>query len=117
MAAHERPLLGVEGTRLVQDAFGEAELADVMQLGRLPGLDALLGRQAEPVGDSIDQTGDGGVALGQLRIAFLQGPQQDVAALAVGERRPLVFWAYMRWSTSCMAWVTSWLSSGSRIAP
>jgi hypothetical protein len=26
-------------------------------------------------------------------------------------------WAYMRWSTSCIASVTSWLSSGSRMAP
>jgi hypothetical protein len=35
VAAHERPLLHVQGTLLVEDRVGDGDLADIVQLGGL----------------------------------------------------------------------------------
>jgi hypothetical protein len=107
----------MQGAGLVQDLLGNGQLADIMELGRVAKLGTVPVRQAHPLPDRFGKAGHGGVAFGQLGVAFGEGAQQHIAALASGERRALVFWVYMRWSTRRMASTTSWLSWGSRIDP
>ena len=95
-----------------------AELADVMELGCLPQLGLVLARQAHPLPEGFGEAGHGGVALGELWVAFLEGAEQYVAALTV-RGAPLAGFlgADGAGPTRRMASVTSWLSWGSRMAP
>ena len=54
-----------------------------MELGCLPQLGLVLARQAHPLPEGFGEAGHGGVALGELWVAFLEGAEQYVAALTV----------------------------------
>jgi hypothetical protein len=83
MAAHEGPLLGVEGAGLVEDLLGDGQLADVVQLGGLAEVRLVLDGEAHPLPDRLGQPGHGGVAFDQLGVAFLERAQQGVTGLPI----------------------------------
>jgi hypothetical protein len=70
VAAHEGPLLLVEGSRLVEDRVGDRDVADVVQGGRVAQLREVVAVDPEPPRDVLDQLGDAVVVLAEVRVAL-----------------------------------------------
>ena len=83
MAAHERPLLGVQRAGLVQEVLGDGELADVVELGRLPQLGTVPVRLIPCARPPPRPGGPPPRGVRPTRGSVLEGAQQYVAALAV----------------------------------
>jgi hypothetical protein len=82
----------------------------VVQLGGLAEMRLVLDGEAHPLPDRLGQPATAVWRSASSGVRSSSARSRASRVCRSGERRVLVFWAYMRWSTSCMASVTSWLS-------
>ena len=78
---HELPLGRVEIGGLLQDGVGDADLADVVQLGRAGDLVDLLAVHAEPPRDGDGELSHLAGVLAQVGLFGLYGAHEDVTRL------------------------------------
>ena len=88
MGADERPFVFVERARLPEDGVRDRNLADVVELGRLPNRRELILGHAELTRDRLRHLGDVSDVGAELGVAFGEGAQQNVRALPARRHPP-----------------------------